>query len=191
MRKLPDTKFLLDRFIGEEAQTYVKKGFESWGYTVKEMPQGYHPEWDLHCEKFKDGIPNSFTVEIKWDRQYDKYGNVCIEWDGVDHSRADVFTFCLGDPIKAILLCYRESLKAYIHSREAQQYVREVGQLKGRPNYAVVMPEPLFLKAFPGIKKLEVPDTRYQVTAPPKRDFQQEMTLFTKHTVEKEIPQAA
>jgi hypothetical protein len=78
MRKLPDTKFLLDRFIGKEAQYCVRGMFESWGYTVKEMPQGYHPEYDLFCTRVKEGRHTAITVEIKFDRRVGETGNFCL-----------------------------------------------------------------------------------------------------------------
>jgi hypothetical protein len=181
MRTLPDTKFLLDRFIGEEAQTYVAGMFRSWGYTVKEVPQGYHPDFDLHCTRVKDGRYSAFTVEIKFDRRMAETGNFCLEWDGLDHSKADFFAICSGDPIRAVYLTPTDPLRKYAHSEEASKYVRAVGSRKdGKPNYAAIVPESVLLKALSQIHKLIPPNVIQQNKESKIKSFRQEMVNFSK-----------
>lgn len=181
MSAIDNLQFFKDRHVGREGEQYVAGMFRSWGYTVKEAPDKYFPDYDLFCSRLKGDTYNAFTTEVKLDRWHDRTGNVALEFDGLDHSKADVFAICLGEPIKSVLISHREPLKAYAHSKEASQYVREIGKLKsGKPNYACVAPELILLKAVPQIKKLLVPKVDESIPTP-RRDFNKEMSLFNAH----------
>jgi hypothetical protein len=155
MGAIDKLKFYKDRFVGEEAQTYVKQMMESWGYTVKEMPQGYHPEYDLFCTRVKDGKYTAFTIEVKFDRWYDKTGNLGLEHDGLDHSKADFLAICAGDPIKAVFLMPLPQIRTYAH--QAKEYIRTIGERRDKkPNWATVVPESVLLNQ-PNVHKLYNP----------------------------------
>jgi len=139
MKKAPDLQFYLDRFRGEIGQEYVADMFRSWGFKVYVVPQGYQPDYDMEVTGQLNGIYRNFRVEVKHDYRAMETGNFVFEHDGLDHSKADYFAICGGDPIKVVYLMPLSEAKQFAH---AWSDIRPVGKLKsGKPNYAAIIPE--------------------------------------------------
>lgn len=170
MGAISNLKFNLDRFIGREGEQYVAGMFRQWGYTVKEAPDKYFPDYDLYCSRINGDRATAFSVEVKFDRWYDKTGKLGLEHDGLDHSKADFLAICAGDPIKAVFLMPLPQIRTYAH--QAKQYIRTIGERKDKkPNWATVVPESILLKQ-PNVHKLMNP--KYK-----KVELEQEKMKFT------------
>lgn len=170
MGAISNLKFHLDRFVVREGEQYVAGMFRSWGYMVKEAPDKYFPDYDLYCSRINGDKAQAFSVEVKLDRWYDKTGNLGLEHDALDHSKADFLAICAGDPIKAVFLMPLPQIRTYAH--QAKEYIRTIGERKDKkPNWATVVPESVLLKQ-PNVHKLYNP----QYKSPPK---QEQMEFFT------------
>jgi hypothetical protein len=64
---MPTTKFLTDRKRGEPAQKYVAGMLRNWGLTVREIPKGYRPGFDMNMQGRLYGYDIDTTVEVKYD----------------------------------------------------------------------------------------------------------------------------
>jgi hypothetical protein len=176
MRKLPDLQFHLDRFRGRVGEEYIAGLFRFWGYTVKEAPDRNFPAYDLWISQ--PGTNRAFGVEVKTDERMAQTNNACLEFDALDHSKADYLAICAGDPIKAVYLMPLDEARKFAHSYSD---IREVGHLKsGKPNYAAIVPESILL-TIPKCAKLIVPHNELQQDSQsPNQQVRQAMEPFSK-----------
>lgn len=148
-------KFQLDKFVGREGEEYVAGMLRAWGYSVKRAPDGFFPDYDLFCSRAHNGKYQAFTVEVKFDRYYDKSNCLGLEHDGLDHSKADFLAICAGDPIKAVFMMPLPQIRTYAH--QAKEYIRTIGERRDKkPNWATVVPESVLLNQ-PNVHKLYNP----------------------------------
>lgn len=83
-------QFEIDKIRGEEGQSYVRDLIRSWGQTVEEAADKWFPNWDLRV--------NSKTIEVKFDILASKTGNVALELEALDHSKADILAIVTENP---------------------------------------------------------------------------------------------
>jgi hypothetical protein len=149
MRRLPGLKFRLDQFRGNIGEDCLQRMLEQQGYRVVRAPNKNFPAYDMTAYKGT----NVFTVENKHDFYYDKTGNLCFEFDGLDHSKADWFSIMGGDPIKCHYWMPLESARVFAHKWAD---VRQVGERHdGKPNMGAIIPEREVMR-IPGVLKLKV-----------------------------------
>lgn len=155
MGAIDNLKFYLDRHRGDVGQQYVAGMFRSWALNVYSVPYGNHPEYDLEVTGYWRGAYRDWKIEVKHDYWYDKTGNLGLEHDGLDHSKADFLAICAGDPIKAVFLMPLPQIRTYAH--QAKEYIRTIGERRDKkPNWATVVPESVLLKQ-PNVHKLVAP----------------------------------
>lgn len=92
---MPSAQFRIDNQRGLEGQNFVKRLLESWGQKVEEAPDAYFPDWDLSV--------NGKTLEIKTDLKAHLTGNICIEPEALEHSKADILAY-VTDNCKTVYL---------------------------------------------------------------------------------------
>lgn len=92
-------QFIKARKEGKKAQAYVTGMFKSWGWTVKEVGDGYHPAYDQIITK-----PFQFKNEIKWDKKSSETQNIYLDINSLQKSQASILTICLNDPIDTVLM---------------------------------------------------------------------------------------
>ena len=87
---MSSAQFKLENERGLEGQHFVKEMLESWGCVVEET-DGYFPDWDLKT--------NGRTIEVKTDYLASKTGNIALELEALDHSKADLLAIVVKPPI--------------------------------------------------------------------------------------------
>lgn len=83
-------QFKKDNIRGLEGQNFVRDLIRSWGQIVEEAPDKWFPDWDLKT--------NNRTIEVKTDLMASKTGNLCIELEALDHSKADLLAIVTENP---------------------------------------------------------------------------------------------
>jgi hypothetical protein len=101
---MPSKAFLKSRKEGKKAQSYVFNMFRSWGLTVKETPDGYHPGYDGIVDGLLNGNHVTFRAEVKWDKKSIDTGNLYLDLNSLKKSQASILTICLNDPIDTVLM---------------------------------------------------------------------------------------
>lgn len=90
---MTSVQFQTDNQRGMEGQNYLRDILISWGQKVEEAPNSYFADWDLKT--------NNRTIEVKTDFLAPKTGNVCLELEALEHSKADVLAI-VTDNFKTI-----------------------------------------------------------------------------------------
>ena|SRR5258708_9714768 len=75
---------------GTLGQNYVRDMLRSWGMEVEEAPDKWFPDWDLKT--------NGKTIEVKTDLKAHLTGNLCLELEALDHSKADLLAIVTEYP---------------------------------------------------------------------------------------------
>lgn len=96
---MPSKSFLKSRKEGKVAQAYVTGMFQSWGWKVREIGDGYHPDYDHQVYD-----PYQFFNETKYDKKFSKTHNIYLDINSLSKSKASILTYCLNDPIDTVLM---------------------------------------------------------------------------------------
>ncbi|MEZ5428748.1 MAG: hypothetical protein R2747_21060 [Pyrinomonadaceae bacterium] len=97
--------FQTDLKRGQVAEKLLFEIFKSWDWKP-ELAEGYFPDWDIRVKSGK-------TVEVKWDVMAQKTGNICLELEALNHSKADVLAVAYGRPIKAFYLLEMDKARKF------------------------------------------------------------------------------
>lgn len=87
---MSSAQFQLDNQRGLEGQNYVRDLIRSWGQIVEEAPDKWFPDYDLKT--------NGKTIEVKTDLLASKTGNLALELEALDHSKADILAIVTENP---------------------------------------------------------------------------------------------
>lgn len=87
---MSSTQFQVDNQRGLEGQNYVRDLIRSWGQKVEEAPDKWFPDYDLKT--------NGKTIEVKTDLMASKTGNLALELEALDHSKADLLAIVTENP---------------------------------------------------------------------------------------------
>lgn len=131
---MPTQQFLHDRARGREAQNYVAEIIRSWGYEVENIADGYFAEYDLVVRK--NGLQT--TVEVKSDFMAAKTGNLCLELEALDHSKADLLAIVVKPPTT---IYFKELPEVRQFAHDWGKFV-QVGEFHQR---AALIPRSIFL----------------------------------------------
>ena len=100
-------QFQTDKKRGEEGQSYVRDLIRSWGQTVEEAPDKWFPDYDLSV--------NGKTIEVKTDYYASKSGNICLEIEALDHSKADLLAIVIDNP-RTVYFTELPKVRQFAHS---------------------------------------------------------------------------
>jgi hypothetical protein len=87
---MSSAQFQIDKVRGNEGQSYVRDMLRSWDLKVEEAPDKWFPDYDLKA--------NGKTIEVKTDLMASKTGNLCLELEALDHSKADLLAIVTENP---------------------------------------------------------------------------------------------
>jgi hypothetical protein len=87
---MSSAQFQIDKIRGDEGQSYVRDMLRSWHLEVEEAPDKWFPDWDLKTP--------SKTIEVKTDLKASLTGNICLELEALDHSKADLLAIITENP---------------------------------------------------------------------------------------------
>lgn len=102
-------QFLKSRERGKVGQKILVDILSAWGLDPYEVPDGYFPDWDLKISTGK-------TIEVKNDIMAERTGNMALELDALDHSKADILAISYGTPIKCFYLLPMDQARDFAHS---------------------------------------------------------------------------
>lgn len=103
--------FIRDRKRGREGQDYVALMFGSWGLTVRNMPDGYFPGYDIEAVGKLQGIEVNFKCEVKYDIKAQETGNFYLDIAALRHSKAGMLAIVTDNPRTVYLLPLQDALK--------------------------------------------------------------------------------
>ncbi len=83
-------QFQVDIQRGLEGQNFVRDMLRSWGQVVEEAPDRWFPDYDLKT--------NGKTIEVKTDLMASRTGNLALELEALDHSKADLLAIVTENP---------------------------------------------------------------------------------------------
>lgn len=131
---MPSDSFIKANRLTKQAEGLLAEIIESWGVGVLKPPdQSYYPDYDL---KLSTGV----TIEVKWDLMAHKTGNLCLELEALNHSKADVLAIAYGKPIKCFYLLKMDKAKDLVNNWKSY---KQVGEFKTK---AVLIKRTLFLE---------------------------------------------
>lgn len=90
-------QFIRDRSRTHQAQAFVADRLRAQGFSVKVVKDGYFPDYDLLAEKSTPSGTILITGEVKRDYRYRDTGNLALELDALNHSRADYLFFVIDE----------------------------------------------------------------------------------------------
>lgn len=97
-------QFIRDRRKGREGQDYVARMFGEWGLTVKNVPDGYFPGYDIEaCGKLQ-GLTVNFKCEVKYDLKANETGNFYLDISALRHSKASILAIVTDNPRTVYIL---------------------------------------------------------------------------------------
>lgn len=138
---MPSEAFIKSRKEGKIAQAYVAGMFRSWGWTVREIGDGYHPDYDLEVSGEIQNNPIHFYDEVKWDKKHLETGNIYLDINSLRKSRAGILTICTGKPIDTVYMLELHPALDYALSSPYKTRGGEYGEESANP------PLPIFIQA--------------------------------------------
>jgi hypothetical protein len=131
---VPSKSFIKANRLSKQAEGLLAEIIESWGVRVLKPPiQSYYPDYDLKLDTGR-------TIEVKHDRKAHLTGNLYLELDAINHSKADVLAIAYGVPIKCFYLTELDKVKQLVNTWGAYMTGGEFNQP------AVLIKRTLFLE---------------------------------------------
>jgi hypothetical protein len=115
---MPSDFFIQSRERGRVGQKLLVDILSAWNLDPEEIEDGYFPDWDIRINTGK-------TIEVKTDFLSEKTGNILLELDALDHSKADILAYCYGT--KVIYMLSLDKARQFAHS---WPYKKNVGEYK-------------------------------------------------------------
>jgi len=134
---MPTKAFIKSRKEGKIGQAYVAGMFRSWGLTVREIGNGYHPDYDLEVTGEIHGNPIHFYDEVKWDKKHLETGNIYLDINSLSKSKAGILTICTGKPIDTVYMLELKSALDYAINSPYKKRGGEYGEESAAPPLSV------------------------------------------------------
>lgn len=84
--------------------------FGSWGLTVRNVPDGFFPGWDIEACGKLDGIAVNFKCEVKYDLKANETGRLYLDIAALKHSRASILAIVTDNPRTVYILPLQDVL---------------------------------------------------------------------------------
>lgn len=130
---MPTQSFLSARERGRIGQTIVQQKLEKTGWKVDMVKDGYFRAWDF----IADNGQIRFSGEIKYDEMSDTTGNICLELEAIEHSKAQILVYVFPDKSAYIM-----PVEDALNYAKAYPVKKRVGEFKGQ---AAIVPKYIFL----------------------------------------------
>jgi hypothetical protein len=128
---MSSTRFLNDRERGREGQHFVAEMLRFWNLEVEEVKDGMFPDYDLK-------LANGKTIEVKADFMANKTGNLALELEALDHSKADLLAIYVKPPV-TVYFKELDEVRKFAHSWHKKVRGGEFG------NEIALVPRSIFL----------------------------------------------
>jgi hypothetical protein len=115
---MPTAQFLRNRQRGKTGQQLLTDILSAWNLEPELVADGYFPDYDI---KINTGI----TIEVKTDYKAHLTGNICLELEALNHSKADILAYTYGIPVSVI---YWMPLKDALALAERWPFKKQVGE---------------------------------------------------------------